>query len=90
MYVAALLGGAGLTSFNAAWYALLADVSGSRARGRIFGIVSAVSNGGVVIGAMVATAIWERVDIGAGMAVWVAAMLLALVPLALLRNQPNR
>ena len=43
-----------------------------------------------MIGAMVATAIWERVDIGAGMAVWVAAMLLALVPLALLRNQPNR
>jgi DHA1 family multidrug resistance protein-like MFS transporter len=90
VYVAALLGGAGLTSFNAAWYALLADVSGSRARGRIFGIVSAVSNAGIVIGAMVATAIWERVDIAAGMAVSVVAMLLALVPLAMLRIQPNR
>jgi MFS family permease len=86
VYVVATLAGAGLTAFNASWYALLADVSGRRSRGRIFGIVSAVSNTGIVIGAMTATALWERIGIAAGMGVGVAATLLALAPMALLRT----
>jgi DHA1 family multidrug resistance protein-like MFS transporter len=81
----AVLAGAGLTAFNASWYALLADVSGTRARGRVFGIVSAVSNAGIVIGATTAAQLWERVDIVAGMTSGVVATLLALVPLLLLR-----
>jgi MFS family permease len=89
VYVVALLAGAGLTAFNASWFALLADVSGTRARGRVFGIVSAVSNAGIVIGAMVATTLWERIDIAAGMTVSVVAMALALIPLAVLRTPPR-
>ena len=88
VFVVAVLAGAGLTAFNAAWYALLADVSGTRARGRVFGIVSAVSNTGIVIGAMTATTLWERVDITAGMLAGSIAILLALLPLALLRPEP--
>ena len=77
----AILAGAGLTAFNAAWYAMLADVSGTRARGRVFGIVSAVSNAGIVIGATTAAQLWERVDLSAAMGSGVVAMLLALVPM---------
>jgi MFS family permease len=81
VFAVALLAGAGLTAFNASWYALLADVSGTRTRGRIFGIVSAVSNTGIVIGATTAAQLWERVDIGVAMASASAAILLAMVPM---------
>lgn len=77
----AVLAGAGLTAFNACWYALLADASGTRARGRIFGVVSAVSNAGIVIGATAAAQLWERFDLVAGMGSAVIATALALVPM---------
>lgn len=81
----AVLAGAGLTAFNASWYAMLADVSGTRARGRIFGIVSAVSNAGIVIGATTAAQLWERVDLVAGMGSAVVAIALALPPMLAFR-----
>ena len=77
----AVLAGGGLTAFNACWYALLADASGTRARGRIFGIVSAVSNAGIVIGATIAAQLWERVDLVAAMGSAVLATVIALVPM---------
>jgi MFS transporter, DHA1 family, multidrug resistance protein len=85
----AVVSGAGLTAFNASWYALLADVSGTRARGRVFGIVSAVSNAGIVIGATAAAQLWERVDIGVALASGSVAMLLAIPPMLALRT-PRR
>jgi MFS transporter, DHA1 family, multidrug resistance protein len=84
----AVVAGAGLTGFNAAWYALLADVSGTRTRGRVFGIVSAIANVGIVIGALTAAQLWERVDIAAAMASGVVAFGLAAIPMALLRVRP--
>lgn len=81
----AVLAGAGLTAFNAAWYAMLADVSGTRTRGRVFGVVSAVSNAGIVIGATSAAQLWEAINVTAGMSAGVVATLLALVPLFFLR-----
>jgi len=77
----AVLAGAGLTAFNACWYALLADASGTRARGRVFGVVSAVSNAGIVIGATTSAQLWERFDLVAGMGSAVVATALALVPM---------
>jgi predicted MFS family arabinose efflux permease len=77
----AVLAGAGLTAFNACWYALLADASGTRARGRVFGVVSAVSNAGIVIGATAAAQLWDRFDLVAGMSTAVLATALALVPM---------
>jgi MFS transporter, DHA1 family, multidrug resistance protein len=85
----AVVSGAGLTAFNASWYALLADVSGTRTRGRVFGIVSAVSNAGIVIGATTAAQLWERVDIGVALASGSVAMLLAIPPMLALRT-PRR
>jgi DHA1 family tetracycline resistance protein-like MFS transporter len=88
VFAIAAIAGAGLTAFNASWYALLADVSGTRTRGRVFGIVSAVSNAGIVVGAMAATTLWETVDIGVGMLAGSLAIGVAIVPLALIRGRP--
>jgi MFS family permease len=62
----AFLGGAGLTAFSAAWFALLADTAGERRLSRTFGIISAASSIGIVAGALAATQLWERIDITAG------------------------
>jgi MFS family permease len=62
----AFLGGAGLTAFSAAWFALLADTAGERRLSRTFGIISAASSVGIVAGALAAAELWERVDIRAG------------------------
>lgn len=86
VFATAVLAGAGLTGFNASWYALLADVSEPRIRGRVFGIVSAISNAGIVIGATTAAQLWERVDVAAAMASGSAATLLAILPLALVQG----
>jgi MFS family permease len=85
VFAVAALAGAGLTAYNASWYALLADVAGERARGRVFGIVSAISNTGIVVGAMSATGLWEGVSIEAGMLAGSGAILAGALPLAFLR-----
>ena len=85
VWAVAFLAGGGLTAYNAAWYALLADASEVRRRGRNFGIVSAISNTGIVVGATTATQLWERIDLSVGLASSSAVVLLAMVPLALLR-----
>ncbi|MBA2263197.1 MAG: MFS transporter [Chloroflexi bacterium] len=90
VWAIAFIAGGGLTAYNAAWYALLADASETRRRGRIFGIVSAMSNAGIVLGASGAAQLWERVDLSAGVASASVVTMLALVPLALLRLGPPR
>jgi MFS family permease len=73
----AVIAGGGLTAYSASWYALLADASDERRRGRIFGVVSAISNTGIIIGAMLAAQLWERVDIGVAMLSSSVAVILA-------------
>jgi DHA1 family multidrug resistance protein-like MFS transporter len=90
VWAVAFAAGAGLTAFNASWYALLADASDPRRRGRIFGIVSAISNAGIVIGATVAAQLWERVDLGVALGSASIAILLSLVPMSLLRLERPR
>lgn len=85
VWAVAFIAGGGLTAYNAAWYALLADASGARRRGRTFGIVSAISNAGIVLGATAAAQLWERVDLSAGVVSASVATLLPIVPLAFLR-----
>ena len=75
IYAIAFLGGGGLTAFSASWYALLADAAGERRMGRVFGVVSAASTIGIVVGSTGAAALWTSVDIAAGM------LLGALLPL---------
>jgi len=76
-FALAVLAGAGLTGYNASWYALLADVAGERRRGRTFGIVSGVSNAGIVVGALAAAELWSRVDIAAAQVFAIVAVLAA-------------
>lgn len=87
-YAIAVLAGAGLTGYNASWFALLADVSGLRRRGRTFGIVSGISNGGIVVGALVAAQLWSAIDVAAGQVFAVAMVLTA--GLAILAFRPPR
>jgi MFS transporter, DHA1 family, multidrug resistance protein len=87
VFALAFLGGGGLTAFSAAWYALLADTAGERRLSRTFGIISAGSTIGIVIGALGAAQLWSRVDMAAGM---ILAALLPLVGcLAMLAFRPR-
>ena len=75
VYAIAFIGGGGLTAFSASWYALLAEAAGERRMGRVFGVVSAASTIGIVVGSTGAAALWTGVDLAAGM------LLGALLPL---------
>ena len=83
----AFLAGGGLTAFTASWYALLADTAGERRLERTFGVISAASTGGIVLGALSAAELWSRVDILAGMLLAGLAPLLA--SLAMLAFRPR-
>ena len=75
IFALAFLAGGGLTAFTASWYAVLADTAGERRLERTFGIISAASTGGIVVGALGAAELWTRVDLVAGM------LLASLAPL---------
>jgi MFS family permease len=87
-FALAFVAGGALTAFSATWYALLADTAGERRLSRTFGIISAGSTIGIVIGALGAAELWARIDISAGM------LLAALMPLvacaAMLAFRPPR
>jgi MFS family permease len=84
-YAIAAIGGAGVTAFSASWYALLADASGERRMGRVFGVVSAASTIGIVAGSTFAALFWTRVDIAAGMLVGAAAPLVTVAAMLAFR-----
>lgn len=66
-YAISFVTGAALTAYNASWFALLTTAVPAARRGRVFGVVSAVAQAGVVVGAMGATAIWQLTDVGGGL-----------------------
>lgn len=63
IYAAGVIAGGGVAGFAANWYAMLATVAGAERRGRTIGSVMAVSNLGIVAGAMGASAVWDAVDL---------------------------
>jgi MFS family permease len=87
IFAFAFVGGGGLTAFSASWYALLAESAGERRMGRIFGVVSAASTIGIVVGSTLAAALWTRVDIAAGMLV--GALLPLVTVVAMLAFRPR-
>jgi predicted MFS family arabinose efflux permease len=85
VFAIAFFGGAGLTAFSASWYALLAETAGERRLSRTFGIISAASTIGIVIGALGAAQLWARVDIAAGMLLGAIMPLVACLVMLLYR-----
>lgn len=74
LYLVAIPAGGGIAGFSAAWFALLGIATGGPRGGRAFGTVSAISNLGIVVGALLAARLWEEVDIRAGMLVTLVAV----------------
>jgi MFS family permease len=90
LYLVSVLAGGGLTVISAAWFALLADATESGRRGRRFGLIAALSNLGIVIGATITALIWQSTgDARVGFAVAaVSVVLCAAFLFALPRNRP--
>ncbi|HET9345398.1 MAG TPA: MFS transporter [Candidatus Limnocylindrales bacterium] len=82
LYAIAAAAGGGLAGFNASWFALLGTATGGPRGGRAFGTVSAMSNLGIVLGALTAARLWETVDIRAGMLVTIGAIAFGGIALA--------
>lgn len=89
IFAIAFASGGGLTGYNAAWFALLTDASPDARRGRTFGIVNALAQLGIVVGAMAASAIWENVGLPAAMIFASGAILLASLTLLALPRQTS-
>jgi MFS family permease len=82
LYPVSIVAGAGLTTLEASWFALLSDATDGGRRGRAFGTVVALSSLGIAVGSTVATQLWERSgDVGLGLVVSAAAVAIAGVAL---------
>jgi MFS family permease len=91
LYVVSVLAGAGVTTVSSAWFAMLADATEGGRRGRRFGLVAALSNLGIVIGATVAALVWQSTgNPGVGFIVAALAVIVcAAALLALPRDRPE-
>lgn len=86
LYATALLAGGGLAAAQASWFALLAVATEGGRRGRSFGLVSALSNLGVIVGASIVSTAWATVGLWAGM---VSASVFLVVAIATLAVVPS-
>ena len=83
LFPTAIAAGGGLTVSQSSWFALLGAATGGGRQGRSFGLVTALSNIGIVAGAFAATSLWNRIDVHAGLATSLGFVLLAILALAL-------
>ena len=90
LYISAFLAGGGLSAAQSSWFALLAVATDSGRRGRSFGLVSALSNLGVIAGASVASTAWAAIGLREGMASASVFLLLAIASLALVPSDRVR
>ena len=89
LYPVTVIAGAGVTTFEASWFALLGDATEGGRRGRAFGTVVALSSLGVALGATVAAQLWERTG-DAGLGMLAASVTVAIAGLALLAHPADR
>lgn len=85
IYASAVLAGGGFAAAQASWFALLGVATDGGRRGRSFGLVSALSNLGIIAGAGAASTAWSTVGLregiaSAGIFLVLAAASLILVP----------
>ena len=90
LYASAALAGGGLAAAQSSWFALLAVATDSGRRGRSFGIVSALSNLGIIVGASIASSAWAVVGLRAGMVSAAVFLVLAAASLALVPDDRAR
>jgi len=84
IYGAGVIAGGGVAGFTANWYAMLATVAGAERRGRTIGTVMAISNLGIVVGAMGASAVWDALGLRLAAVSPLASLLVAAGSLLLL------
>ena len=87
VFATAVVAGGGLAAAQASWFALLSVATDGGRRGRSFGMVTALSNLGMIIGATLAAAAWEAVDVTAGMSVAIVAVALGTMSLVFVRPE---
>jgi MFS transporter, DHA1 family, multidrug resistance protein len=83
LYASAALAGGGFAAASSSWFALLAIATEGGRRGRSFGLVSAVSNLGVIVGASIVSTAWATIGLQAGMVSASVFLVLAIASLAL-------
>ncbi len=84
-----LLAGGGLTVAQASWFALLGEATGGGRHGRSFGLIAALSNLGIVVGAVVASQVWNAIDVHAALTTSLGFLVLAILALAAVRARPR-
>lgn len=89
LYPVSIIAGAGVTTLEAAWFALLSEATDGGRRGRAFGTVVALSSLGIAVGSTLATQLWERSgDVGLGLVV--SAIAVAIAGVVLRAHPPDR
>ena len=90
LYATAFLAGGGLAAAQSSWFALLAVATDSGRRGRSFGLVSALSNLGIIAGASIASSAWSTIGLGGGMVSASAFLVVAIASLTLVPSDRVR
>ena len=90
IYASAVVAGGGLAAAQSAWFALLGVATDGGRRGRSFGLVSALSNLGVIAGALVASLAWSNIGLREGIASSAIFLILAAASLLLVPSDRRR
>jgi MFS family permease len=86
IYGSAVLAGGGLSAAQASWFALLGVATDGGRRGRSFGLVSALSNLGVIGGTAVASSAWAVAGLREGLLSSAVFLAIAMASLLLIRG----
>jgi MFS family permease len=90
LYATAALAGGGIAAAQSSWFAMLAVATDQGRRGRSFGLVSALSNLGIIAGASIASSAWAAVGLQAGIVSAMAFLVVAIGVLALVPADRGR
>ena len=88
VFATAVIGGGGLAAAQASWFALLTMATDGGRRGRSFGLVTALTNLGVIAGATLASEIWQQIGIDEALLVAGGFVVLGIASLVLIRIEP--
>jgi MFS family permease len=90
IYGTAVIAGGGLAASQSSWFALLGVATDGGRRGRSFGLVSALSNLGVIAGAAAASTAWAAMGLREGLITSGAFLVLAAASLAFVPSDRRR